>query len=229
MTKSVALVLVLLGVTAAVDVDLDPVDLDPIVVRLAPPLLITEARRAVSSQVGGNMLWNARTGERFVMKGMTFGYLRARQAVSASTETARCPQLHSAGPCGRASPVIWQLHSPRFGRVNLEAGPPEYRKPQRKQAGGMPRRQSSNAVHVPAVRIRASEGQMSVGSACNLVFGAPRRSVSFAVCVRQSVVNTIRLYETVPTTTGWPAPPGSPAGYTATYDKVMSFLATNGM
>ena len=106
MTKSVALVLVALGITSAVV--LDPVDLDPIVVRLAPPLLITEARRAVSSQVGGNMLWNARTGERFVMKGMTFGYLRARQAVSASTETARCPQVHS----------------PRFGRGNLEAGPP---------------------------------------------------------------------------------------------------------
>ena len=170
MTKTVALVLVLLGVTAAVDVDLDPVDLDPIVVRLAAPLLITEARRAMSSQVGGNMLWNARTGERFVMKGMTYGYLRARQAVSASTETARCPQLHS----------------PRFGRDNLEAGPSEDRRPQRKQAGGMPRRESSNAVHVPAVRIRASEGQMSVGSACNLVFGAPRRSVSFAVCGRVS-------------------------------------------
>jgi hypothetical protein len=46
-------------------------------------------------------------------------------------------------------------------------------------------------------------------------------------CVRQSVVNTIRLYETVPQTS-WGAPP-SGISYTATYDKVMSFLAANGM
>ena len=32
------------------------------------------AEQGAVVQVGGNMLWNARTGERFVMKGMTYGY-----------------------------------------------------------------------------------------------------------------------------------------------------------
>ena len=55
----------------------------------------------------------------------------------------------------------------------------------------------------------------------------PRRGTVACRCVLQSVVNTIRLYEAIPNTS-WP-PADTGIKYSATYDKVMSFLASNGM
>ena len=52
-------------------------------------------------QVGGNMLWNARTGERFVMRGMTYGY-----TVEDSAEDTWKPALQNIANLNGKTPGV---------------------------------------------------------------------------------------------------------------------------